>query len=270
MPTENTIGNILNRLNYSLKRVQKKKPLKKVAETDAIFENVRRENKYSDSREDSVRISIDTKAKVNIGAFSRNGKARVEVAPSGLDHDYETQEKLVPFGILNVKNNQMAITFGNSSETSDFIVDGLEKWWDGNKASHLNAKELVINLDNGPSVASSRTQFLHRMLCFSERTGLQIHLVYYPPYHSKYNPIERCWGNLERHWNGVLLDSVQKALKWASSLTWKGVQTVVSLIDKVYQKGVKLTKKEMLNYQSRIKRSETLPKWDVRILPSSG
>ena len=92
--------------------------------------------------------------------------------------------------------------------------------------SYPDIKELAINLDNGPSVSSSRTQFLHRMIGFSENTGLQIHLVYYPPYHSKYNPVERCWSNLERHWNGEILNSVEKAVKWASTMTWKGIKGV--------------------------------------------
>ncbi len=56
LPTVNTIGVILNRLNYRLRRVQKAKPLKKVRETDAIFENVRRENEAADARPDTLRI----------------------------------------------------------------------------------------------------------------------------------------------------------------------------------------------------------------------
>lgn len=164
----------------------------------------------------------------------------------------------------------MDIIFGTSSETSDFIVDGLEFWWDKNKGSYLEIKELVINLDNGPSVSSNRTQFIHRMILFAENTGLEIHLIYYPPYHSKYNPVERCWSNLERHWNGEILSSVDKAIKWASTMTWKGAKASVNLIEKIYKKGISLTKKEMEKYQPKIKRSENLPKWDVRILPQAG
>lgn len=217
-----------------------------------------------------LRISVDTKAKVKIGDFSRNGKTRATEAPQGLDHDYAADTTLVPLGILNLKNDCADIIFGTSSETSDFIVDGLEVWWNKNKGSYADIKELVINLDNGPSVSSSRTQFIHRMIGFSENTGLQIHLIYYPPYHSKYNPVERCWSNLERHWNGEILNSVDKAIKWASTMTWKGIKASVSLIDKVYEKGISLTKKEMEQYQSKIKRSSSLPKWDVRILPQAG
>ena len=95
-------------------------------------------------------------------------------------------------------------------------------------------------------------------------------MLYYPPYHSKYNPVERCFGVLERHWNGEILNSIDKALKWASSMAWKGVKATVSLIDKVYERGISLTKKEMEQYQSQIMRSENLPKWDIRISPQTG
>ena len=105
---------------------------------------------------------------------------------------------------------------------------------------------------------------------FADKTGLQIHLVYYPPYHSKYNPIERCWGRLEEHWNGELLDSVDKAINWAGTMTWKGIKPVVHLLEKIYEKGIRLTKKEMKPYESKIQRSKSLPKWDVLIDPLIG
>ena len=87
-----------------------------------------------------LRISVDTKAKVKIGDFSRNGKTRATEAPQGLDHDYAADTTLVPLGILNLKNDCTDIIFGTSSETSDFIVDGLEVWWNKNKGSYVDIK----------------------------------------------------------------------------------------------------------------------------------
>ena len=99
---------------------------------------------------------------------------------------------------------------------------------------------MAINLDNGPEINSHRTQFIKRIQEFANTTGLGIHLIYYPPYHSKYNPIERCWAVLENHWNGTLLDTVDKTLKWAATMTWKGIKATVSLLQGNYEKGVKL------------------------------
>jgi hypothetical protein len=58
---------------------------------------------------------------------------------------------------------------------------------------------LVIDLDNGPEHYSRRTQYMQRMGDFVRHYRLHVRLAYYLPYHSKYNPIERCWGILENH-----------------------------------------------------------------------
>ena len=268
LPCENTIRNILNRLGYQLKRIQKTKPIKKIAETDAIFENFNEANRQADEDPETLRISIDAKAKVNIGDFSRGGKSREKEPEEALDHDMNPEIKMVPFGVFEPTTNHMSIVFSTSIETSDFVVDSMELWWDENKERHANIRTLVINLDNGPHVNSHRTQFIKRMIEFADKTGLKIRLIYYPPYHSKYNSIERGWGVLEMHWNGTLLSSVDKAIRWAETMTWNSVHPVVYLIDKVYQKGVKLTKEAMKICEERITRLGNLPKWDVTIEPA--
>ena len=149
----------------------------------------------------------------------------------------------------------------------DFIVDCLEMWWDASKTQHPNARRLVINLDNGPENSSVRTQFMYRLVKFSDATGLEVQLVYYPPYHSKYNLIERCWGILENHWNGTLLNSVHTMVEWARTMTWKGVHPVVSLIDRTYNTGVRIAKAAFKAIESRLQRDKDLPKYEVLIQP---
>lgn len=270
LPCENTIGNILNRLGYRLRGVLKAKPLKRVRETDAIFENLKQENQASDERADSLRISIDTKAKLNVGEFSRGGQARGQEATEALDHDMRPQQKLVPFGILEVLSGLLTIIFGDSRETSDFIADCLQQWWDASKECYGHIRQLVIDLDNGPEIASNRTQFMKRMVEFADRNNLEVVLVYYPPYHSKYNPIERCWGILEMHWNGTLLDSVETVLEWARTMTWKATRPIVNLLTKTYETGVRLAKKAFQLIEARLQRDGALPKYCVRIQPQTG
>ena len=265
LPKKRSINNLLNRLGYTLKRVQKTKPLKKIKETDAIFENLKKINEEADCCSETLRISIDTKAKVNIGDFSRGGKKRSLVAPKAGDHDMNPLKKLVPFGILEVQQGQLMTVVGHSYETSDFIIESLQIWWDERKEHYTSIKKIVINLDNGPSISSHRTQFIKLITEFASKNSVDIHLVYYPPYHSKYNPIERCWGVLERHWNGDILNSTDSALGKMKTMTWKGLGTVVHFLDKCFKKGIKLTKKEIKKYEEKIKRSDTLPKWDVYI-----
>src|SRR5207248_7959462 len=136
--------------------------------------------------------------------------------------------------------------------TSDFIVDRLEQWWLEVRPRFLGVKTLVINLDNGPENHSRRTQFLKRIVAFARKFGLRIALAYYPPYHSKYNPIEGCWGVLEMHWNGDLLDSVETVLKFAGSMTWKGKHPSVELITKIYHTGVRLSQAQMEALETKV------------------
>ena len=163
----------------------------------------------------------------------------------------------------------LSIFIGTSNETSDFIVDCLEQWWEANKAQHSAARRLVVNLDNGPENSGARTQFLYRLVRFADATGLEVKLVYYPPYHSKYNLIERCWGILESHWNGTLLNSVHTVVEWARTMTWNGVQPVVTLIEKTYDKGVCIAKAAFKAVESRLQRDTILPKYEILIQPQS-
>lgn len=271
LPSRRTISNILNRLGYRLKRVQKTKPLKKIPEVDEIFENLETANQEADNNPSVLRISIDTKTVVKIGEYCRGGQTRSVDVPKAWDHDtIKPETKLIPFGVLDVLGGCFNIIFGNSSQTSDFIIDALLLWWENNKVFYPQIQQLAINLDNGPEINSHRTQFIKRIQEFANTTGLGIHLIYYPPYHSKYNPIERCWAVLENHWNGTLLDTVDKTLKWAATMTWKGIKATVSLLQGNYEKGVKLKKPEMEKFEQQLKRSENLPKWDVCLEPQSG
>lgn len=267
IPSRQTIGAILNRQGYRLRKVLKSKPIKKIKETDMIFNNVRRQNAIADDDHRVLRISIDCKAKVKIGKLSRNGKSRGKYPVKAEDHDTEILTKLVPFGISVVNEAKLDVFFGHSHETSDFIVDCLLKWWDTNQVEYENIEELVINLDNGPSVNSHRTQFIKRMVEFTHSIEKTVKLIYYPPYHSKYNPVEHCWGVLENYWNGAILESVEVALKWAGAMKWRNEHPTIHDMPGEYSKGVKLTKKELTPYYPSFHRLPELPKWHITITP---
>ena len=213
---------------------------------------------------------MDTKAAVVLGDYSRGGQARGLEAVRALDHDLATKQKLVPVGLLEVASGQLDLTLASSHKTSDLLADTLEDWWQRRGPTLTHVKELVINADHGPESNGKRTQFLARLADFADQSGLRIRLVYYPPYHSKYNPIERCWGALERHWNGTLLSTAETALRWAQSMTWKGLPPVVRLTHKLYPKGVRLTGKAKQALEARLQRSPTLPWYDILIQPTTG
>ncbi len=108
---------------------------------------------------------------------------------------------------------------------------------------------------------------MKRLTELADRHRLVIELAYLPPYHSKYNPIERCWGILEQHWNGALLRSVALVLLWAATMTWRKIHPLVRETTKPYQRGVRLTREEFAPVARRLLRSATLPKWSLIIQP---
>lgn len=262
LPTRRTISTKLNGLDFRPQKVAKSKPIKKIPETDAIFEHLHQVNQEADVQEGALRISMDAKAAIKVGPFSRGGKSRQGVAAR--DHDFAPETILTSLGIFLPASAETFLFFTESKVTADFMVDALEIVWPSLE-ERLSPRMLVINLDCGPENNSRRTQFIKRMVEFAHKHSITIRLAYYPPYHSKYNPIERVWGVLENHWNGELLDKVEKILGLARTMTYKGIHPVVQLVKGIYKTGVKLTKKAMKVYEDMIERRPGLEKWFVDI-----
>jgi hypothetical protein len=213
-----------------------------------------------------MRLSMDCKATVNIGNYCRGGQTRGD--NKAADHDMGCKEKYIPFGLVEEDSGKMHLTFGSSAKTSDFIADCLHHWWDCLPLPQREDLSLIqIKADNGPESNGLRTQFLKRMVELADYTGKPIQLLYYPPYHSKYNPVERCWGILEKHWNGTQLVDVDAMLGWATSMTWKGIKPVVKLSRAIYEKGISLSREAMQLIEARLTRNPLLPKWDILIQP---
>jgi DDE family transposase len=223
-------------------------------------------NQAADAADDVLRISMDAKATVKVGPFARGGKSRTLVMAA--DHDFAPDATLTPVGIFLPASDELFIYGVTSKVTSDCLVDRLGQWWETVRERYAHITTLVINLDNGPENHSRRTQFMQRLVDFVQRYRVNIRLAYYPPYHSKYTPIERCWGILETHWNGALLDSMEAVLQFARTMTWKGIQPVVALVTTTYQTGVKLTAEAMDLVEAQIKRLPLLGKWFVDIGPA--
>jgi Rhodopirellula transposase DDE domain len=184
-----------------------------------------------------------------------------------LDHDPPAKNKLTPLGILVLASGVLMLFFARR-ETSDYWGDALACWWTTVREKYQQVRRLVIYLDNGPNNCGTRTQFLKRMVEFADWSGMTIRLVYYPPYHSKYNPIERCWSALEKKWNGVLLTCLKIVLQCALRMVWHGRHPRVKWMAGEYPDGVGVprgqAKREL---EARLERSKSLPKYDITIRP---
>ena len=239
--------------------------MKKVPETDAIFERLAELNPTADADETVLRLSIDAKATIPLGLFSRDGYSRLTV--KALDHDFRPDQRLTPVGIFLPQYNQLYLYLTTGPVTADLLVDCLHDTWLMIEQNFPKVRTLLLNLDNGPENHSRRTQFMHRLTQLADTSGLTLELAYYPPYHSKYNPIERVWGVLEQHWNGSLLNSIQTVFNFAQTMTYNGVGPVVNMVETLYHTGVKLTKQAMAILEHRLERFSGLEKYFVRISP---
>ena len=263
LPCARTLRTKLNDLGFRLRKVRKCRPLKKIPETDAIFDEVHRVNETADQKEGVLRISLDTKATVKIGPFSRGGYNRQ--GANGCDHDFQAATKLTPFGILLPATGDTHLWFSQGKVTADFMVDRLAEMvhrWKQQFGLHT----LVINADNGPESSGRRTQWLKRLVELADSHNLTIQLAYYPPYHSKYNPVERLWGVLENHWRGEIIDTVNKALGLARSMTYRGIKPTVRKVVQSYPKGISLCKTAMRKIEKRLERKHGLEKWFIKIV----
>jgi len=126
--------------------------------------------------EDTLRLSCDAKAPVLIGPFSRGGKSRR--GTKGADHDFKPWGKLTPFGIFLPDQRELNFYFTSSKVTSDFIVDRLDQWWQGNRERYPQIRKLLLDLDNGPENHSHRSQFIYRLVQWAQATQLTVELVY--------------------------------------------------------------------------------------------
>jgi Rhodopirellula transposase DDE domain len=214
------------------------------------------------------RWSIDGKAPVHIGDGSRGGRTRGD--DEACEQDLGRKDKDSPCGMVEEDGGQLHLTFGSSYKTSDGIVETLEAWWTAlDEAEQVAMTRLQIKMDNGPESSGRRPQFLQRMVACCDAMGTPLQLLYYPPYHSKYHPIERCWGILALHWHGTKLVDVETMVEWAKTMPWQGMHPIVELSQKVYQKGVALSKRAMPMVEDRLERHPELSNWDILIQPVS-
>lgn len=239
--------------------------MKKVPETDAIFAQLAQVNPAADAEATTLRMSVDAKATILLGLFSRGGYSRLTI--KAWDHDFKPQEKVTPVGVFLPQNNELYLFLITGPLTADAIVDCLRETWLLIADRFPTVRTLLLNLDNGPENHSRRTQFMHRLTALVDEWQLTIALAYYPPYHSKYNPVERVWGVLEQHWNGTLLDSLHTVVQFAQTMTYNHVHPVVKQITTTYHTGVKLTQRAMAQLEHRFERLAGLEKYFVRIAP---
>ena len=218
-------------------------------------------------------ISVDTKRKEMVGNFKRDGQVYCASVPKALDHDFETFSEgvIVPHGIYDMAHNTGYLSIGTSHDTSEFVCGNIERVWNRHlKPLYPDARMLVILCDGGGSNSCRHRIVKQDLMDLADRTGLKIIVMHYPPYCSKFNPIEhRLFSQITRSWSGVPLFSVADACRRAANtVTKKGLKVFAEIVDKVYE-----TKRKVhVSFQARLARQvvfdDSLHNWNYLISPS--
>ena len=264
------VKQLLKKHGYVKRKAQKIRTMgPRHPDRNAQFQNIARLKQEYLGAGDPV-ISMDTKKKELLGNFYRDGKLYTREVIGVFDHDFPGAASGVvfPHGLYDVGKNLGHINLGTSHETSQFACDSLARWWrtQGRKR-YPHARRLLLLCDGGGSNGARRFVFKEELQKLAQRLGLEIRVAHYPPYCSKYNPIEhRLFPHVTRACQGVVFHTIQivKDLMEKTS-TSTGLQVTVDILDKVYDTGRKCA--DGFKHNMKILFDDFLPQWNYRAVP---
>ncbi len=249
------------------RRMKKTKTAKEVENRDEQFQRIN-DLKADYHRRGLPVLSIDTKKKEFIGQFYRAGKSYCEKAVEVLDHDFPSlaEGRVVPHGIYDMNLNKGYLSIGNSKDTSEFLCDNLKYYWENQiSLDYPKAKEMLLLMDGGGSNSCLHYIVKEDLQKLANQLKMTIRVAHYPPYCSKYNPIEhRFFPHLQRSWEGVVFSDYKIVKERAEQTrTEKGLKVVAWINDKLYQSGRKYS--DNFKETMTIAFDELLPKWNYQI-----
>jgi Rhodopirellula transposase DDE domain len=215
-------------------------------------------------------LSIDTLKRALLGNFYRKGQLFTKEVLRTFDHDYPSfaDGVVIPHGLYDMKLNRGYLHLGGSHDTSEFACDALEDWWwRFGRELYPQATSLGLLCDGGGSNSSRTYLFKADLQTLVNRLQLPVRVAHYPPYTSKYNPIEhRLFPHVTRACQGVIFKSVALVKQlMEKTRTRTGLSVVVDILDRVYEIGRKVT--EDAKRSMNILRDTFLPLWNYQILP---
>lgn len=265
------VKQLLKRHGYVKRKARKSKAMgPRHPDRNAQFQNIARLKQEYLAAGQPV-LSMDTKKKELLGNFYRDGKLYTQEALEVFDHDFPgaASGAVFPHGLYDVALNRGHVNLGTSHETSQFACDSIERWWQREgRPQYPQATRLLLLCDGGGSNSASRYVFKEELQGLADRLGLEIRVAHYPPYCSKYNPIEhRLFPHVTRACQGVVFHTVPivKSLM-EKTQTSTGLRVTVDILDKVYEIGRKCAKG--FKQTMKIAFDDFLPKWNYRAIPA--
>jgi len=266
-----TVGEMLKSMGYSLQVNKKTDEGGNHLDRDAQFEYIN-QAALTFMQENAPVISVDCKKKELIGNYKNSGAEwhKKGEAPEVKVYDFIDKDlgKAVPYGIYDEAKNQGWVSVGISKDTAEFAVNTIRTWWQTmGKEQYGQTNKLLITADGGGSNSSRSRLWKKELQSFASQTGLEIKVCHYPPGTSKWNKIEhRLFSFISKNWRGKPLESLEVIVQLiANTTTQKGLQVKALADRKIYEKGIKVSDKELS--EIRLERDAFRGEWNYSIHP---
>jgi len=268
--SRDVVSHLLRQHGYRRRKAQKKKTMGHHRDRNAQFEKIARLRKKYLKAGLPV-ISIDTKKKELLGDFYREGRIDAQATIETNDHDFSSTGSgvVIPHGVYDVGRNRGFLHLNTSHDTSELACDSIAAWWDEHgRSEYPGAKKILVLCDGCGSNSATRYVFKEELQKLALRLGVEIRVAHYPPYCSKYNPIEhRLFPHVTRACRGVIFRTLETARYYmAKASTQTGLTVTVTMLEKVYETGRKCA--EGFKESMTIAFDKVLPKWNYRAIPS--
>jgi len=268
--SKSVVNKLLKKHKYRRRKAQKKETLKTVPQRDEQFTKIAELKAEFEAAGDPI-ISFDTKKKEYIGNLYREGQLYTQKEQHTYDHDFTSYAKgiIIPHGIYDVQRNIGYLHLGMSKDTSEFACDCIRSWWNKyGREAYPQATAILGLCDGGGSNHTHHYIFKEDLQKLVDELGIEIRIAHYPPYCSKFNPIEhRLFPHVTRACQGVIFTSVALVKElMKKTKTSQGLKVAVEIIDTVYQTGRKVT--QDFKSSMRIIFDTVLPLWNYRVLPN--
>lgn len=268
--SRNLVKKLLKKHKFVKRKIQRKKATGKFKDREKQFANIKKV-KQNFMKSNNPILSVDTKKKEKLGNLHRNGEVYCTQAIEAYDHDYAhlAEGTIVPHGIYDVKRNEALINIGMNHETANSICDSMLVWWNKiGKTHYAKATEILAFCDSGGANSYRHNLFKMALQNLTNKIGLPIRICHYPPYASKWNPIEhRVFPHVTRAMCGVKLATINDAKKLiAKTETKTGLKVLVNTTKKVYKTGITVAKEAIAKIN--IKTHGELAKLNYTIAPA--
>jgi transposase len=267
------VGQILKSLGYSLQSNRKTIEGKQHPDRNAQFAFISKRIQ-ANGRAGQPSISVDTKKKEVLGKLKNPGQNyRPNRQPVQVEtHDFPSKElgKAVPYGVYDIKRNEAGVTVGIGSDTAEFAVAAIQRWWNKlGKRRYPNARRVLITADSGGSNSPRTRLWRVELQKLADSAGLEIEVCHYPPGTSKWNKIEhKLFCHITRNWKGVPLETLEIVVSLiANTKTETGLEVHAWLDEKKYQPKREVTDEDL--DQVNIKRNRFHGEWNYTILPKN-